>query len=87
MSDPTVPQDVLNERARQVGLGYGPDSDDNYQGSTDWISDIAIYLGSAASTRNGSPQFREGMVKIAALAIAAIESYDRTNGRLGKYTD
>lgn len=79
-----IPQDVaypaikkvLDERNYQDAKWGGPDHDDA-QTEADWIYDIGDY-----STRHGV-DFVTRMTKVAALAIAAIESEIRKGGCSG----
>lgn len=45
----------------------------------DWAAFIAIYVGRAVNTSNTdiTAEFRKNMVKVAALALAAVEAVDR----------
>lgn len=69
--------EIRGERARQDTKWGGPEHDDTH-GPHDWISMIAIHAGSALG-KNGFSLLRwhHGMVKVAALAVAAIESATR----------
>ena len=69
-------EDVRLERVRQFGLifhGLFTEDLDKKNTQKDWMRYIASYNGVA------SPQgaFRRDMVKIAALAVAAIEAHDK----------
>ena len=79
-------QDIINEviaeRQRQKELAFGGDSENfdatNSQG--DWVSYVCAYAGRAAvrvyrNKREGQ-NFRDCMVKVAAVAVAAIEAHD-----------
>ena len=75
-------QEIRRERDRQ-DVKYGwPDHDDgHYPG--DWCLILSKYLGSAAAeTIDAEPDaaFRDNMIKIAAVAIAATQSLDRIQG-------
>jgi uncharacterized protein YcbX len=50
----------------------------------DWVCYIAQYLGRAVTMPWSAATFRVGMVKVAALAFAAIEWCDRTGGKMPK---
>lgn len=67
--------DVLKERHRQDAKWGGPEHDDEHT-PDEWERFIMkrIPLESA-----NDPTFRQRMVEVAALAVAAIESHDRTN--------
>jgi hypothetical protein len=71
--------EVGNERQRQDKKWGGPVADDNRKTPHDWCSDIAAYVAWAHQmSRCGSPEkYRHRLMQIAALAVAACESYDR----------
>jgi hypothetical protein len=78
----SVIEEVKAERARQVALAHGGDTKSFDEGNTqnDWIAYICAYAGRASekvfrNQRQGET-FRENMLKVAALAVAAIEAYD-----------
>lgn len=82
MSMQTVLEEVVAERERQGALAFGGDTSqfDTTNSQGDWVSYICAYAGRAPvrvfrNKREGQ-SFRDNMVKVAALAIAAIESYD-----------
>lgn len=73
--------DVIAERDRQKTLSFqGQDATtfDKANTQADWISFVNYYASSGSSrlSAHQSRDFRDAMVKAAALAIAAIESYD-----------
>ncbi len=88
-----VVNDVDSERAHQLArgadgkvagmVGWSFEFDDKNTMS-DWVSFINIYLGraidTAASAKPAAERvaaFRKNMVKVAALAVAAVEAVDR----------
>ncbi len=83
-----VLQEIRFERSYQDAKWGGPKHDDTHN-SFDWITYITKYLGKAVQfedvwKKGKEPMFRPGhdifrnmMVKIAALAVAAIEWHDR----------
>jgi hypothetical protein len=79
-----VIKQIQDERARQIAhCKHGGDTDVFDRGNTqnDWVSYVAAYAGRASAKvgrneRQGE-SFRENMVKVAALAVAAIESHDK----------
>jgi len=83
MSDlSSVLDEVAAERQRQIDLAFGGNTEDfdttNSQG--DWVSFIAAYSGRAPcrvfrNKREGQ-SFRTNMIKVAAVATAAIQAYD-----------
>jgi hypothetical protein len=84
-----VLQEVKFERSYQDAKWGGPKHDDTHS-SFDWIVYLTKYLGQAVQfndvwTSGNEPQghkiFRDAMLKIAALAVAAIEWHDRGFGK------
>lgn len=75
--------EVDGERSRQDEKFGGPDKDDARKHIVDWIQDIEAYTAWAKQMyRMGSPdKYRRRMMQIAALAVAACESFDRLNDR------
>jgi len=76
--------DVLAERARQRKLtfdGVSCDEFDKENSQNDWVAYITSYAGRASQevkrNEEEGQEFRECMVKVAALAIAAVEAYDK----------
>lgn len=75
-------QDILAERERQIALAHGGNTDEFDQGNSrnDWVAYIAAYVGRASDkvirNEKEGQTFRANMVKVAALALAAIEAYD-----------
>ena len=53
---------------------------DNKNTPNDWIAYITAYNGKAYRYPSDKDNFRKCMIKVAALAIAAIEACDRNNG-------
>lgn len=81
-------QEIRLEREHQ-DKKWGGSEHDNEHGAYDWAAFITYYLGKSVElfvNEVGQPQgkllmFRYNMVKIAALAIAAIEAVDRKLNR------
>jgi ABC-type phosphate transport system substrate-binding protein len=74
---PNVLIDIARERTYQDKKWGGPKHDDTNT-RDDWLNIIANHLW--RSTQDGtSEQFRKQMVRVAALAVAAIDSEDRRN--------
>lgn len=79
----TAIDDVIVERARQRAASIGGDTDrfDTTNTRNDWVALVNAYTGRAAdkSIRNQSEcqDFRQNMVKAAALCVAAIEAHDK----------
>ena len=67
------------ERLRQIAKGFDNEWDDESKYFADWCNDIEAYVVWARQMyRMRSPEkYRKRMLQIAALAIAACESYDR----------
>ena len=79
--------EIRDERQRQKDLSFGGDTDnfDTTNSQGDWVSFICAYAGRAPvrvyrNKREGQC-FRACMVKVAALAVAAIEAYDTGNAQ------
>ncbi|MGI9450046.1 MAG: hypothetical protein ACR2QH_05325 [Geminicoccaceae bacterium] len=75
--------EIRRERERQDDRYGGPDHDDNHYPG-DWCLILTKYLGRAAAETIDAADdttFREAMIKIAAVAVAATESFDRTQGK------
>lgn len=76
---PTVYDHVLAERNRQDRKWGGPEHDDKHS-DRDWITFITKHLGMAVTWPFDEDQFRTQMVRVAALAVAAVEAVDRAKG-------
>lgn len=79
----TVFDEVFQERSRQIGLAHGGNTEefDKTNSRNDWIAYVNAYIGRAAqkcyrNEREGQ-QFRENMIKAAALCVAAVQAHDR----------
>lgn len=86
-SDTNVLIQVMGERAAQDAQWGGPDNDDKVNSEADWVSYIENQLGKLHRSwdlPDGQvpvvDEFRERMLKVAALAVAAIQSFDRVTG-------
>lgn len=66
--------EITGERQYQDKKWGGADHDDK-QSQTEWMNDIAGYLN------HTTYDFRTRMVKVAALAVAAIQAHDRNAAR------
>jgi hypothetical protein len=75
-------QEIREERQRQKELAFGGDTEnfDKTNGQGDWVSYVCAYAGRAPcrvfrNKREGQ-SFRSCMIKVAAVAVAAIEAFD-----------
>ena len=84
----SVLEEVLKEREYQIGKFGGYAVDDEKNMPNDWLSYIVAYGGKwfpggfppySTSTLD---QFRKSMVKVAALAVSAIQWVDRKMGEV-----
>lgn len=73
-----VLEDVVKERKRQDEKHGGPVEDDKLDGR-DFIELITIYndQARAAGVMGDGPEVRRRLIQVAAIAIAAVESFDR----------
>lgn len=72
-----IVDEISAERAGQRILNH--DALDRRNTRNDWVAYINAYAGRAANTQRNVREgqgFRENMIKVAALAIAAIEAHD-----------
>jgi len=82
---PPVVQDVLAERAAQDRQWGGPAHDDTHA-PDEWLQFIEKQIERASDQIGGTDdglgdtRYREALIKVAALAIAAVESLDRHHG-------
>jgi len=71
---------IKQERAYQDGRWGGADHDDQH-GPNEWIAFITAYAGKTFYCCKDHPadiqEFKRNMIKVAALAVAAIEWADR----------
>lgn len=81
--DDAVLDEIFQERERQRQLGHGGDTEEFDRGNTrnDWCAYIMAYAGRAAEkvfrNKRENCDFRSNMVKVAALAMAAIQAEDK----------
>ncbi len=84
--------EIMEERERQISIAHGGDTEsfDKTNRMNDWVGYVCAYAGRAAAkvarnqkedvetgvSRDDKQRFRDNMVKVAALALAAIESHD-----------
>lgn len=74
-----IQRDVSRERKKQDNEWGGPEHDDRHD-RYDWIQFIEHQISSVTRTDNPK-KIRRRFVKIAALALAALESMDRQEAR------
>lgn len=85
----TVYDEILEERAYQEGL-WGNEADDVLNTPWMWAAYISGYatkwmVGSFLPLKTSvTDEFRKCMVKVAALAVAAIQSVDRQRAENGR---
>ncbi len=82
MGKGSILTEILQERERQIEIQIGGDTNafDETNSANDWVSYIVAYAGRASSKvhrneRDGQ-SFRDNMIKVGALVVAAIEAYD-----------
>lgn len=74
--------EVADERARQDAQWGGPAHDDGH-GPSDWRGLLGEHVGRLVVVHGqASADYRERLVKIAAIAVAAVEAHDRAGGRM-----
>jgi hypothetical protein len=69
-------QEIQDERILQDHAWGGSEHDDTLSPS-DWVAIIVKHLGKSVSYPFNPPLFRTQLVRVAAIAVAAIEAYDR----------
>lgn len=72
-------EDIRKEREYQIGR-WGNDFDDKNT-ANDWVTYITMYASAGARMDASSAKFRTAMVKVATLAVAALEAIDRNSGK------
>lgn len=82
--------DIAEERAYQLAKWGGQEHDDSHS-IRDWITYLLAYLGRAGSRETdwgrNIPKVRELFIKVAALAVAAVEAIDRRTHESTKSSD
>jgi hypothetical protein len=79
-------EEIDVERRAQDEKWGGADHDDRH-GSYDWIAFIARHTGLAVCRPWDPAVFRRQMVRVAALAVAAVEWVDRAGPRVERDVD
>ena len=77
--------EIEKEREHQDHKWGGPDHDDKH-GDYDWIAFIVKHLGRAVQSMGFHRNYRDCMLRVAALAVAAVEAHDRKYGRYTRVT-
>jgi hypothetical protein len=77
-----VIKEIIKERERQIELRIGGDTEefDTLNTANDWVAYITGYAGRATDMSKNfedKENFRRNMVKVGALALAAIEASDK----------
>lgn len=89
MSRSSILVEVANERVIQENQGNSPAWDDTLA-PWDWMALLTAHLGKAVNKGRedaDEARFRLQMVRVAALAVAAVEAQDRRTGRSDKFVD
>jgi hypothetical protein len=71
----TITTEIIAERAKQEQM-WGNENDDAHSEEA-WSAIITHELGQACFHEDNSATFRKQMIKVAAVAVAAIEAIDR----------
>jgi hypothetical protein len=87
MSQPSVIGEVVTERQRQDARWGGAYWDDSHS-TNDWLAIMVRHLGLAGNDGDtmipsgaDMVRYRRQMIRVAALAVAAVESIDRLRGK------
>lgn len=83
--DVFVYKEIQDERAYQDGK-FGVAFDDENT-INDWGTYINIYLAKATAMATPNSEQRKQMVKVAALAVAALQTFDRNGGFSSRHYD
>lgn len=81
----TILQTIKDERAYQ-DKKWGISFDDKNT-KNDWVTYITMYASQGAKMGESDARFRTMMLKVAALAVAAIEAGDRNEGYPPRHYD
>lgn len=85
MSLYSIQQEVAQERLYQ-DQKWGHEFDDKNT-LNDWNTYLGIYAAKATALGTPSAEQRAQMVKVAAIAVAALEAFDRNNGFPARHYD
>lgn len=74
--------EIVLERIQQDAEHGGPEKDDQHS-ENDWLAILMRHVGLAASdeAKIDLARFRRQMIRVSALALAAVESIDRKAGK------
>lgn len=72
--------EIGTEREYQIHK-YGNDLDAKNT-ANDWLAYVASYIGRALTRPWNPDKFRLGLIKVAAVCVAAVEWCDRTGGNM-----
>lgn len=79
-----VLEEVAQERENQDAT-WGTKFDDQ-NNANDWVAYIAKQAGKATTFPFDATNFRQKMIEVAAMAVAAVETFDRLNGQVTPHT-
>jgi hypothetical protein len=75
------------EAERKYQDGKWGDEFDKKNTLNDWVTYINIYAGQAAKMGNSKEEQRTQMLKVATLAVAALERFDENDGFAPRHYD
>jgi hypothetical protein len=78
----SVYDEIRAERDRQDAKWGGPEADDRNR-PNDWVAYLAGHIGRAWAWPMDLAVYRRQLIRVAALAVAAVESLDRHTARNG----
>jgi hypothetical protein len=82
----SIYEEIESERRAQDEEWGGPEHDDKH-GVRDWLSFIVVYLGKGVGRDSDWGRklsiSRHALIQVAALAVAAVEAFDRRVAREG----
>lgn len=78
--------DIQAEREKQKRKGYRPQHDDDHD-PNDWLAILMRESAPLGFADDESGEYRAALIKVAAVAVAAIEAHDRQYGAPGEKQD
>jgi len=77
---------ILDEidKEREYQNNMWGDEFDKKNTPNDWLAYVASYVGRALTMPWNPQEFRTGLIKVAAICVAAIEWCDKTGGNMPK---